>query len=113
MEDGVNRKTRRLKMKTQALILSFFLILTTASALAASPDAERDTYGDGLPSPYFVDDVHCQGNRVREVNEGWLLSKDEVEAARKVENQETCESLFRAFGIEKYMWLSPDDLERT
>jgi hypothetical protein len=89
------------------LIFSFAIFLiTTASVFAADPE-------ELLPSPYFVDDVHCAGNHVREVTEGWLLSKDEVEASQKVETQDTCENLFKAFGIEKYMWLSPEDLERT
>lgn len=89
-------------------------LLASAALFMWSPVyGSENSAEDTLPSPYFIDELHCSGINVRDINEGWLLSKDEVEAARKVEHQETCEKILRAFGIEKYIWLSPDDLERT
>ena len=68
---------------------------------------------EGLPSPYFIDEVHCSGLNVHDVRANWLLAEEEVAPARKIEDAEMCERMLRVFGIAKYEWLSPDDLERT
>ena len=94
-------------MKKMICFVTGALLLTAGSVLAAESPSE-----ELLPSPYFIDEVHCDGINVHDISESWLLSKDDVDAAKKVERKETCENLLKVFGVEKYMWLSPDDLER-
>lgn len=89
------------------------LVITLALLTSVISQAQEPAPVEGLPSPYFIDEVHCTGINVPIIHEGWLLTKEEVEPARKVEEADLCERLFRVFGIEKYQWFSPDDLERT
>jgi hypothetical protein len=91
------------------LVLTLSLLLAGAVCHAAEPGVPDDA----LPSPYFIDEIHCSGINLPNIKEGWLLTQDEVEPARKVEEADMCERVLRVFGIEKYQWLSPDDLERT
>jgi len=94
-------------MKKMIMLALGVFLATTASVYADELPRE-----EGLPSPYFIDEVHCEGNHVHEVR-GGFYAPDEVEAANKVESHESCENLLKAFGIVKYSWISPDDLERT
>ncbi|MEK6705427.1 MAG: hypothetical protein AABZ06_06540 [Bdellovibrionota bacterium] len=94
-------------MKKMICFVIGAFLMTVGSVLAAKSPSE-----ELLPSPYFIDEVHCEGINVLDISESWLLSKEDVDAAKKVEGKETCENLLKAFGVEKYMWLSPDDLER-
>ncbi len=96
-------------MKTQFFGLLIFLV--SLAALAGEPGFNSTEAP--LASPYFVDEMHCSGINTPEISEGWLLSKEEVEPARKLTQEEMCERVLHAFGIRKFMWLSPDDLERT
>ena len=68
---------------------------------------------DALSSPYFIDEIHCQGLAEHDGPTYWFLSQEEAEAQKLIEAQEDCHDLFKSFGIEKYGWISPEDLERT
>ena len=89
---------------------SMILALLTAIATQAQDTALAE---GPLASPYFVDEMHCSGLNSPEVEETWLLSREEVEPAKKLSQQNMCERVLHSFGIRKFMWLSPDDLERT
>jgi hypothetical protein len=82
------------------------VLFTSIASIHASPTEPP------LESPYFIDAVHCSGFSAREVTESWLVAKEEVEITKKIEDQEECEDLLKSFGIEKYMWLNAEDLER-
>jgi len=97
-------------MKKYLLLLILPILLKSVTAVAS---ASEDANAGPLPSPYFVDEVHCTGLNSPNIQETWLLSKEEVEPAKKLEQEDMCERVLRAFGISKFMWLSPDDLERT
>ena len=79
-------KTKRedLVMKKMICFVTGALLLTAGSVLAAESPSE-----ELLPSPYFIDEVHCDGINVHDISESWLLSKDDVDAAKKVERKET------------------------
>ncbi len=62
-------------------------------ALSLQTRADDPPPPEGLPSPYFVDELHCSGIHVRDIREGWLLEADEVEPARKVDQAEMCNRL--------------------
>jgi hypothetical protein len=86
--------------------LHFLTIFLMAQATLAYADNDPVyTQDDVLPSPYFIDGVHCIGTNQKEVSESWLVSKEEVEITQQIESQEDCEELIKAFGIEKHKWL--------
>jgi hypothetical protein len=92
------------------LLLLLWLTAISLTALADSDEFD-ETQSAPLPSPYFVDGVHCNGNRTRKVP-GIFIPAEEVEIATKIEAQEECESLASLFGVQKFMWLTPEDLEK-
>ncbi len=64
-------------------------------------------------SPYFIDGLHCQGLAEHVGWETLFISQEEAEAQRQLEAQEDCTELFKVFGLEKYTWMSPEELERV
>lgn len=85
-------------------LLAVAIFLPSHIALATEP----------LKSPYFIDGVHCEGlddkdldNRISDQFGDEALAKLGV----KAHNQSTCEHIFSEYGITKFQWVTPDDLE--
>lgn len=70
---------------------------------------------EGLKSPYFIDGVHCEGLEDSYRDEMFARQyRDDVVAKMgvKARNQTACERIYAEFGIEKFQWITPEDLER-
>jgi hypothetical protein len=82
------------------------LLIFLLTAISAKADESA------LQSPYFIDGLHCSGLAQHEGPEYLLLPREESESAKLIEAEEDCADLFKTFGIEPYIWLSPVELER-
>jgi hypothetical protein len=70
---------------------------------------------DQLKSPYFVDGVHCEGLDDQELDakiKEFYADDAIAKLGVKAQNQAKCEKLFSKFGIDKFQWVTPDDLEK-
>src|SRR5436190_724557 len=93
-------------------LVSVLSVLADESPVDALLSADSaNVQEENLPSPNFVDGVRCIGLNPKTLSESWLIAKEEVEITQKIEDQEDCEDLLRAFGIDKHKWLNPEDLE--
>lgn len=93
----------------------FSLLLSPASMLcfAACPGLAQDgSGGEGLPSPYFVAGFRCEGLKTGNADLYNLLSAGERSDLDRFNLERACENLFAAYGIEKFKWISPDEIER-
>ncbi|MBI1860428.1 MAG: hypothetical protein HYR96_05880 [Deltaproteobacteria bacterium] len=97
-----------MKYKLISLFVLGILLLGTQSAWAADADKEADT----LPSPYFIDGLHCEGLPQSKRVVTWFASDEEVEIAKRVASQEDCEATLSVYGVSKFSWLTPEDLEK-
>lgn len=84
-----------------------FLFFFTQMIFTFQTQAQDDT----LPSPYFIDDVHCENLKFREISESWLFPKDKVNTASQIKNRKDCEMVFKHFGINKLEWIPVEELE--
>jgi hypothetical protein len=92
-------------------------ILTAFLALGALPALAQEQAADNAvqPSPYFVDGLKCEGLETRKVEPGWLVPfvpADAVSSAQRALDAGACEDLFTYFGIKRYTWIAPEDLEQ-
>lgn len=70
---------------------------------------------EALKSPYFIDGVHCEGlqDKDRDKAIAEVYADDEVaKLGVKAQNQIFCEQIFSKHGIQKFQWVTPDDLEK-
>ena len=90
---------------------SYHAYLIAALCLPSSYALGADT----LKSPYFIDGVHCEGlqDKDRDKAIADVYSDDEVaKLGLKAQNQIFCEQIFSKHGIQKFQWVTPDDLEK-
>jgi hypothetical protein len=90
---------------------SFHAYLIAAMSLPSSYALGTET----LKSPYFIDGVHCEGlqDKDRDKTIGEVFADDEVaKLGVKAQNQIFCEQIFSKHGIQKFQWVTPDDLEK-
>jgi hypothetical protein len=88
-------------MFKKTYLIAFFLAMGSANASE-----------DSLTSPYFIDGIHCTGLAEHDGPAYLLIPESETKTQKLIEAQEDCIDLFKSFGIEKYNWISPEDLER-
>lgn len=98
----------RLNSQT-SLTIAFAVLAGLGSATPAF--AEGDAQPTEFTSPYFVDGVHCEGFDLPKLEANWLIPKDSVDQANKTRDQKLCEVVFDHFGIKKFTWITPEDLE--
>jgi hypothetical protein len=91
-----------------------FVFLILAAGHSSYGLAETDHGSTPLKSPYFIDGIHCQGlDGEIDSDEMRKAYTDEETAVVgiKVLKQQLCEGIFSSFGVEKFQWLTPEDLE--
>lgn len=87
---------------------------TAPPAIPAGPSQSlADLREESLASPYFIDELHCDGLFISQTKRGWNVSMEDLKAVRRLEEKEACEKLFRTFRVEKYSWISLSDLEKV
>ena len=93
-------------MRYTTIQLAIALSLMAKVALAGSEDRK---------SPYFIDGIHCEGLE-RPWNEDALKKNypddDMAAVAIQTLQQDRCEALFKNYGVEKFQWVTPADLEK-
>jgi hypothetical protein len=92
-------------MKWPVIFLAAALSLQSTHAIGAPT----------LKSPYFIDGVHCEGlqDAERDKTLGEIFADEEVaKLGIKANNQMICEKIFSKYGIDKFQWVTPDDLEK-
>jgi hypothetical protein len=86
-------------------LLSFLpLIISPNFARAQEMPDSTGQFG----APYFVDGVHCEGLPLKKL---WPLAGETSARASKQVSQNYCEGLFRMYGIEKFNWYTPEQIE--
>lgn len=85
--------------------------LISMSSVALGEETPQNISPDSLQSPYFIDGVHCEGLSEPDDSIYFFLPDDSVSAVKKASLQEKCERVLKFFGLEKYSWMSQDDLE--
>ncbi|MDQ3232414.1 MAG: hypothetical protein M3Q07_11380 [Pseudobdellovibrionaceae bacterium] len=84
-------------------------LLITIAASASLQAAEL------RKSPYFVDGIHCHGlDSFIDQNEIKQSYRDPEVSAIRIKSllQNECELVFSQHGVEKFQWLTPEDLEK-
>lgn len=66
-----------------------------------------------LPSPYFVVGFRCEGITAEVKDFFSILNSEQRKRVAQSRELDLCEKAFSYFGIEKYSWISPDDLQKT
>ena len=93
-------------MRYTTILLATALSLMAKVALAGAEDRK---------SPYFIDGIHCEGLE-RLWNEDALKKNypddDMAAVAIQTLQQDRCEALFKNYGVEKFQWVTPADLEK-
>lgn len=93
-------------MKRVSILLAS-LAATTSSHALASAEVRK--------SPYFIDGIHCEGleGLLDDYNLKRQYPDEEVAAVGlKTIRQSHCEGIFKEYGIEKFQWVTPEDLEK-
>lgn len=84
-------------------------------ALAMLAQSNYAVAEEPLKSPYFIDAVHCDGLEDKDMDARMAEFYVDEEVAKlgvKAQNQTNCEKIFSKFGIQKFNWVTPDDLEK-
>ena len=95
--------------KTNRFVIALISLLGAVESGIALAAASSD-----LKSPYFIDAIHCEG--IDELIDSDQLKKtfisDEVAiVGTRVLRQKQCEAIFQAYHVEKFSWVTPQDLE--
>lgn len=93
-------------MRVTRYLCTMFCLGMSSASLAADTD---------FKSPLFIDGIHCEGHADSKLGEALRknYSNDEIAAVGvKAQLQLLCEALFKEFGVEKFQWVTPGDLER-
>lgn len=89
------------------VILLASIVATNSSYAFAETEARK--------SPYFIDGVHCEGIELLVPEESLKRKYEDEEIAAvglKTLRQNVCEAIFKEYGIEKFQWVTQEDLER-
>lgn len=82
----------------------------------SSSNSKETAHGEiDRRSPYFVDGVHCEGfeGTLREEELKKIFADEEsAEIGVRSAYQDQCESLFSFYGLKKFQWVTPSDLEK-
>ncbi len=89
---------------TKTLLSLLPLVISPQVAHAQESTDSSNQFG----APYFVDGVHCEGIPLKKL---WPLAGDTSARASKLLTQNYCEGLFRMYGIEKFQWYTPEQIE--
>ncbi len=74
------------------------------------PENSGEIISDTLRSPYFIDDMHCAGLEFNDEANNYV-SEVNRDDHKKIILQENCYQIFKSYDLEKFNWVSPDDLE--
>jgi hypothetical protein len=115
----------RLFVRIQSFVFALMFSLQSSPLVAqgapkgaaAGNESEEAAESDDKyrKSPYFVDGVHCEGfeGTLRDEELKRTFADDEsAEIGVRSAYVEQCESLFRLYGISKFQWVTPSDLEK-
>jgi len=75
--------------------------------------SQNDKTDKDLPSPYFVVGFLCEGLPEVSASTSLLFGKEFSERLYKEQLTSACDRNFESLGIEKYTWVSGQDLERV
>jgi REP element-mobilizing transposase RayT len=88
--------------------------LTTLCSLLVVPNwtfsAEANISEEQLPSPYFIDGVHCEGFKF-ETESSWPYKEETAKEAKRAQIESACKGFFNSYGIELFQWYTPENLE--
>ncbi|TWW08457.1 hypothetical protein E3A20_24150 [Planctomyces bekefii] len=90
--------------------VSLFLLLAISA-----PSTYALANSEGHKSPYFIDGIHCEGieGLIDEDKLKQGYPDDEVASIGiKSARQNYCETIFREYGVEKFQWATPEDIEK-
>jgi hypothetical protein len=102
-------------IRTQFLA-SLFLGFLPATGFAQDSSNTTQTAEQSqktLPSPYFVVGFRCEGITAEVTDFLSILNAEQRKRIAQSRELDLCERAFSYFGVEKYSWISPDDLEKT